>query len=100
MFIEKWYRLIDREVRQCKSMEDIIEASKNRWHYRTEVSGKVVSTVFLGLDHNFSGEGPPVLFETMVFPDQDICVRYRTFEEAVKGHGDMVERIRKEAHVE
>ena len=38
-----------------------------------------VSTVFLGLDHNFSGHGPPLLFETMVFqalsaPDQRHCL--------------------------
>jgi len=26
-----------------------------------------VSTTFLGLDHNFFGDGPPLLFETMIF---------------------------------
>jgi hypothetical protein len=26
-----------------------------------------VSTVFLGLDHNFDDEGPPIFWETMVF---------------------------------
>lgn len=30
--------------------------------------GKIrVSTVFLGLDHNFTGSGKPLLFETMIF---------------------------------
>lgn len=29
--------------------------------------GVVVSTVFLGTDHNFSGDGPALLWETMVF---------------------------------
>ena len=32
-----------------------------------EYDGLYVSTVFLGRDHNFSEEGPPLLFETMVF---------------------------------
>lgn len=27
-----------------------------------------ISTVFLGIDHSFSEDGPPVVFETMVFP--------------------------------
>lgn len=31
------------------------------------VDGLRVSTVFLGLDRNFEGKGPPILWETMVF---------------------------------
>ena len=31
------------------------------------IADSLVSTVFLGLDHNLSGSGPPVLWETMVF---------------------------------
>jgi hypothetical protein len=47
-----------------------------------------VSTVFLGLDHNFSGAGPPVLYETMVFGgDLDhFQQRYPTRGEAAEGH--------------
>jgi len=34
----------------------------------TEIGGRyLVSTVFRGLDHNYSGKGPPVLWETMTF---------------------------------
>ena len=29
--------------------------------------GESLSTVFLGLDHNFSHQGPPLIFETMLF---------------------------------
>jgi hypothetical protein len=60
----------------------------------------VVSTVFLGLDHNFRGVGPPVLFETMVFADgsdafniQQRCV---TWADAERQHIEVcneVERI-------
>jgi hypothetical protein len=31
------------------------------------VSGAHVSTVFLGVDHGFGWDGPPILFETMIF---------------------------------
>ena len=51
-----------------------------------------VSTVFLGLDHSFH-EGPPILFETMVFrsgQSGDDMARYSTWEEAEKGHAEMV----------
>jgi hypothetical protein len=49
--------------------------------------GVKISTVFLGLDHSF-GEGPPVLWETMIFggPHADYQRRYTSRAEAVAGH--------------
>lgn len=56
---------------------------------RTEIGEHLVSTVFLGLDHQF-GDGPPLLFETMVFaggePDDMWCERCSTWDEAVAMH--------------
>jgi hypothetical protein len=48
----------------------------------------VVSTVFLGLDHNFFGEGPPVLWETMIFGGvfDSYQRRYRSKLDALAGH--------------
>jgi hypothetical protein len=55
---------------------------------RDELPGDVtVSTVFLGIDHNFGG-GRPLLFETMVFGgslDQE-QERYTTRQRALAGH--------------
>jgi hypothetical protein len=54
-----------------------------------------VSTVFLGLDHRFRflDDGPPLLFETMIFGedghsewDESYCEMYSTREEAQLGH--------------
>jgi hypothetical protein len=47
-----------------------------------------VSTVFLGLDHNWGMSGPPLLFETMIFGGEhdDWQDRYSTKEDALKGH--------------
>ena len=56
---------------------------------RTELpSGCVVSTVFLGVDHNFVHEGDPVLWETMMFGSEyDLaCDRYRSKKDAIVGH--------------
>jgi hypothetical protein len=56
-----------------------------------------VSTVWLGLDHNFRGEGPPIIFETMVFgegPYADYQWRYSTEEEARRGHETVVEALK------
>ncbi len=41
--------------------------NKNKIVNQTEVGIYWISTVFLGIDHNFSGNGPPILWETMVF---------------------------------
>jgi len=67
---------------------------------RTDVCGglMVVSTVFLGLDHNCMGSGPPILFETMVFSARtgdflDEQERYTTREEAEAGHKAMCEKV-------
>lgn len=55
---------------------------------KTELSsGCVVSTVFLGIDHNFRDDDP-VLWETMMFGgDYDLaCDRYRSRKDALVGH--------------
>lgn len=41
--------------------------SDSRIIARTEIHHCTVSTVFLGIDYNFSSSGLPLLFETMVF---------------------------------
>lgn len=39
---------------------------------KTEIGGMEVSTIFMGLDHNFHADGPPILFETMIFGDLEV----------------------------
>ena len=57
-------------------------------------NGLRVSTVFLGIDHNF-GEGEPLLFESMVFgADEEIQERYSTYEQAEEGHKKLVEKYK------
>ena len=80
-----------------------------------------VSTVFLGIDHRWIGDGPPILYETMVFAplpgrltDQPVVTkrfgrgpprpvydqtleeqhRYATLAEARLGHARTVKRLR------
>jgi hypothetical protein len=58
-----------------------------------------VSTVFLGLDHRFFGEGPPILFETLIFggPLDGEGARYCSHDDALTGHKMLVQRARKAA---
>jgi hypothetical protein len=70
----------------------------NRVVAKTELEGAEVSTVFLGIDHQFEEGGPPLLFETMVFggPHDQEQERYSTWEEAEAGHARMVEHVKGE----
>ena len=66
----RWFETADRIVAQ------------------THIGTRTVSTVFLGLDHQF-GKGPPLLFETMVFTDEkfeDFQERCSTWLEAEAQH--------------
>ena len=54
--------------------------------------GGTVSTIFMGIDHNLLGKGPPVLWETMVFEGafDGMCKRWHTQQEAREGHAWMI----------
>ena len=80
---------------------------------RDTINGYLISTVFLGLDHNFLDTGKPLLFETMVFDtnkkkkyklgDREMTSmgedmeqeRYETYAQAEKGHEKMIEKYKK-----
>lgn len=62
--------------------------------------GIQISTVFLGIDHRYHGEGPPILFETMVFglsmEDCDFMMRYSTWDDAETGHKVVVRKVKEQ----
>jgi len=91
------YYKLDKDKKPVKiSLEEIKEeAWEGRVVQQDIVAGHLISTVFLVIDHRHSDEGPPLLFETMVFEGveagRDIaCNRYSFFEEALQGHIEMV----------
>lgn len=90
------YILVDGEVKPAELMEwaEWFGNMDNRRIARTKVGSAEVSTVFLGLNHNW-GDGPPLIFETMVFggPLDEECERYSTLDEARRGHDHMVARV-------
>jgi hypothetical protein len=63
----------------------------------TEINSQVhISTVFLGINHRFFEDGPPLIFETMIFggPLDQECWRYSTWDDAVIGHKAMVRKAK------
>lgn len=103
------YRL---EGREPVYVEDLIEwcewfehADEARRVARTTIGQAEVSTVFLGIDHNWGADGPPILFETMIFVGKDGGVedyqeRYATWAEAEEGHARAVAFVREAIRME
>lgn len=65
--------------------------NSNRRVALTKIGAVEVSTVFLGINHNF-GDGEPILFETMIFDETSANRewRYATWDEAQAGHDRIV----------
>lgn len=93
------YILNEDHTTEAVTMDQYIEWIKQKGYEVKRVAldedeHNAISTVFLGLDHNF-GTGAPLLFETMVFgklPDgrvdysEKAVDRYTTYDEALAGH--------------
>lgn len=64
---------------------------------RTLVGTVEVSTVWLGVFEDWCGDGPPLIFETMLICGDDrdgTQWRYPTHAEALAGHDRVVEMVR------
>lgn len=107
------YKLIGHEP---VPVENLLEwgrwlQTSDRHVAETFIGEHRVSTVFLGLDHNYCGDGPPLLFETMAFGPMhavkwfdgstreihstlDFQPRCSTWEEAEVQHEEICSQIR------
>lgn len=80
----------DRQGRPI-TMEQWAELREDHLHVAETWVGQLwVSTVWLGMDHGW-GDGPPLIFETMVFArrvsySEFLCFRYSTEAAALVGH--------------
>jgi len=83
----RWYE------RASKDRSRVVAADKDEGPDGGEI---LISTVFLGLDHNFDASGPPVLWETMVFGGalDGETVRYASRAAALAGHQTMSALVR------
>jgi hypothetical protein len=93
--VSDWYELDEnRNVVKAAGYP----ARRDSWRVGSDtVNGHRVSTVFLGLDHQY-GDGPPLVFETMIFPPDSwsevYCERYSTWAEAEAGHATAIEHAK------
>ena len=92
------YYKLDKNKKVVKAtlqeFSEIFKDSNARTVKKTKVGVSEVSTVFLGMDHGF-GSAKPIVFESMVFGGNNDGMqrRYSTWDEAVKGHNEIVDEL-------
>lgn len=76
---------IDDILTWARWLED---AKEKRILAQTRSEGVRVSTVFIGIDYNFGADGPPRLWETVVFAGEHAGYmrRYSSADDARVGH--------------
>lgn len=68
----------------------------DRRQLASDTVGEVrISTVFLGIDHRYHRDAPPVLWETMIFGGEHdgYCERYSSARAAQEGHNLAVRMV-------
>ncbi len=93
------YYLKGKECIPIENPDDVLQWAKafeqnNRILQQDTIGDVFVSTVFLGLDHQYD-EGPPLLFETMTFKNGSSkdMKRYSTYDEAILGHRETLKKL-------
>lgn len=90
----KYYVLRDKTPVPCVNLPQWVhDMNRTRHVVASTINGALISTVFLGIDHNWLKGGTPQLFETMIFEDGPLDGRqwrYATYEEAEDMHGKIV----------
>lgn len=111
--MDNTYILKDKLAIPCGDVSEWSEfmSRGDRTVARTQYENIVISTVFLGIDHRYNKKGDPVLFETMIFEDEDYGnpvsfslsdknssifgdnKRYSFYGEAEEGHKKICEEV-------
>jgi len=92
--MQHYYKLEGKKVIACASLECTMGVRVAL----AVVGGVKISTVFLGINHNFEDSRVPIVFETMIFNGRhdECCERYATWQDAVAGHKKVKMWIRME----
>lgn len=107
--ISQFNSYFDWDGEPIKQWEGFFKSSYFDTHVAKDIiNGYLISTVWLGLNHNFEFDGtPPLIFETMIFEhnsrnQNEDCLndyldeyidRYCSYEQALEGHKNACESV-------
>jgi len=99
--------ILDTDGRTPIQCDDLLQWTKwfhvtiNRKVNYTIINTNVsVSTIFIGIDYSFGNSDKPILWETMIFGGYGKTRRYSSYEDAVKGHAEVIKHAEKAARKE
>ena len=80
---------------ECFYQREEMNNNNTKQVARDEAKGKIISTVWLGINHNPDLKGKPLIFETLVFEEENNVIEiyaqyYSTWTEAKEGHQETV----------
>lgn len=106
-FEDMFYILDGTEVIKVDSQDEwskwFVENFTRKFLARTDIGDHWISTVFVGLNMNYFGSGPPFVFETMVFKSDESgstdwgsvgSERTASYAEALASHERMCDWVR------
>lgn len=75
---------------------------EERFVKKTKIDRYIISTVDLGINHQFLKGLPPLYYETMIFDSEDednnyfkdYQERYSTEQQAIRGHEETIELVK------
>lgn len=100
--MSQFYDRAGRPIEDIMEWARLIEQREYAEVAVDHVGDVVVSTVWLGIDHNWLGHGPPIIFETMIFGGafDRWQWRYCTDDQALVGHANAVRLAQGDAELE
>jgi hypothetical protein len=99
-----FYKEVNDVPQPVDNINQYLEDTGSRRVAFTNITSTIsVSTVFLGINHNFD-DGTPILYESLVQDthepmDNEIMVRYETRQQAIDGHDKLCEKMKMQVRV-
>ncbi len=99
-YLKKDHTYIPCSLRRWSDQLEYMHRTNTKHVARDEVNGRLISTVWIGLDHSFQlNSEHPLVFETMIFDDittgdELYMERYTTWQEAEEGHKKAIEWVK------
>jgi len=99
--LSMYYILKGKEIIPCNDIKIWAATCAKNDIAKTQIFDSFVSTIFLGINHNFDDTKKPLLFETMIFGGErdGLQERFTTYDEALNRHNEIVSELKSKLNI-